>query len=150
RFFFQAEDGIRDFHVTGVQTCALPIFEHALHGMGPFRVVRVAAAPRLEQEDPPNGGRLRQRSRPESRVSRPRRQGTSTAVTGAWPLTAARRSASAGRTATSVTTSLLVTPAPRRPPPPSGSGVGTTTAARARQGSPARGVPSVLAASTGT
>src|SRR5690606_40072823 len=35
-FFFQAEDGIRDFHVTGVQTCALPIFttgalvEHAL------------------------------------------------------------------------------------------------------------------------
>src|SRR5690606_40182449 len=25
-FFFQAEDGIRDFHVTGVQTCALPIY----------------------------------------------------------------------------------------------------------------------------
>src|SRR5690606_40561694 len=24
-FFFPAEDGIRDFHVTGVQTCALPI-----------------------------------------------------------------------------------------------------------------------------
>src|SRR5690606_41656552 len=24
-FFIQAEDGIRDFHVTGVQTCALPI-----------------------------------------------------------------------------------------------------------------------------
>src|SRR5690606_41179054 len=24
--FFQAEDGIRDFHVTGVQTCALPIY----------------------------------------------------------------------------------------------------------------------------
>src|SRR5690606_33441413 len=29
-FFFQAEDGIRDFHVTGVQTCALPIFPHPL------------------------------------------------------------------------------------------------------------------------
>src|SRR5207237_3037343 len=30
-FFFQAEDGIRDSSVTGVQTCALPIslFEHA-------------------------------------------------------------------------------------------------------------------------
>src|SRR5882762_4312984 len=28
RFFFQAEDGIRDSSVTGVQTCALPI----LHG----------------------------------------------------------------------------------------------------------------------
>src|SRR5690606_40394467 len=27
-FFFQAEDGIRDFHVTGVQTCALPIWDH--------------------------------------------------------------------------------------------------------------------------
>src|SRR5215475_6799619 len=26
-FFFQAEDGIRGFHVTGVQTCALPISE---------------------------------------------------------------------------------------------------------------------------
>src|SRR3712207_7224522 len=26
-FFFQAEDGIRDIGVTGVQTCALPIFD---------------------------------------------------------------------------------------------------------------------------
>src|SRR5699024_11540048 len=26
RFFFQAEDGIRDRNVTGVQTCALPIY----------------------------------------------------------------------------------------------------------------------------
>ena len=25
RFLFQAEDGIRDYDVTGVQTCALPI-----------------------------------------------------------------------------------------------------------------------------
>src|SRR6266508_414178 len=30
-FFFQAEDGIRDGHVTGVQTCALPISDRALH-----------------------------------------------------------------------------------------------------------------------
>src|SRR3989440_8995097 len=29
-FFFQAEDGIRDLIVTGVQTCALPIFEWVL------------------------------------------------------------------------------------------------------------------------
>src|SRR5690606_39414302 len=29
-FSFQAEDGIRDFHVTGVQTCALPIYPSAL------------------------------------------------------------------------------------------------------------------------
>src|SRR5699024_11466855 len=27
-FVFQAEDGIRDRNVTGVQTCALPIFTH--------------------------------------------------------------------------------------------------------------------------
>ena len=27
-FFFQAEDGIRDYDVTGVQTCALPIYEY--------------------------------------------------------------------------------------------------------------------------
>src|SRR6516162_11057152 len=26
-FFFQAEDGIRDYKETGVQTCALPIFQ---------------------------------------------------------------------------------------------------------------------------
>src|SRR5690606_41206408 len=31
--FFQAEDGIRDFHVTGVQTCALPISFVALNYM---------------------------------------------------------------------------------------------------------------------
>src|SRR5690606_39921030 len=41
-FFFQAEDGIRDFHVTGVQTCALPIcskrdIQYASSG---FRVVK--------------------------------------------------------------------------------------------------------------
>src|SRR5256885_10756420 len=28
-FFFQAEDGIRDYKVTGVQTCALPILRSA-------------------------------------------------------------------------------------------------------------------------
>src|SRR5271166_1625485 len=33
-FFFQAEDGIRDGHVTGVQTCALPIFLEILIGLG--------------------------------------------------------------------------------------------------------------------
>src|SRR5205807_6879103 len=28
-FFFQAEDGIRDYKVTGVQTCALPILSQS-------------------------------------------------------------------------------------------------------------------------
>src|SRR5438067_5202944 len=32
-FFFQAEDGIRDRNVTGVQTCALPIFVDDGSGM---------------------------------------------------------------------------------------------------------------------
>src|SRR3989454_8772802 len=31
-FFFQAEDGIRDYKVTGVQTCALPISNLAIVG----------------------------------------------------------------------------------------------------------------------
>src|SRR5207253_4039591 len=34
-FFFQAEDGIRDGHVTGVQTCALPISTDAEDGFQP-------------------------------------------------------------------------------------------------------------------
>src|SRR5690606_40468765 len=32
--FFQAEDGIRDFHVTGVQTCALPILSYFVYSFG--------------------------------------------------------------------------------------------------------------------
>src|SRR5690606_39357770 len=44
-FFFQAEDGIRDFHVTGVQTCALPILFDELHDLGEYD----AAWPELER-----------------------------------------------------------------------------------------------------
>src|SRR5438270_505982 len=40
-FFFQAEDGIRDLTVTGVQTCALPIFQ--------FDVVNDSAALELSK-----------------------------------------------------------------------------------------------------
>src|SRR5688572_31732211 len=38
-FFFQAEDGIRDLTVTGVQTCALPIYrpEHLVHAREPHQ-----------------------------------------------------------------------------------------------------------------
>src|SRR3989475_6501371 len=41
-FFFQAEDGIRDLTVTGVQTCALPISVRQPHFLVPVegRVVR--------------------------------------------------------------------------------------------------------------
>src|SRR5438874_10544513 len=38
-FFFQAEDGIRDLYVTGVQTCALPIFSAASHASSSVRDV---------------------------------------------------------------------------------------------------------------
>src|SRR2546430_10259659 len=34
-FFFQAEDGIRDLTVTGVQTCALPILCEPAHAESP-------------------------------------------------------------------------------------------------------------------
>src|SRR5690606_40079651 len=38
-FYFQAEDGIRDFHVTGVQTCALPILTMLLGFGTPLALV---------------------------------------------------------------------------------------------------------------
>src|SRR5205823_10084558 len=41
-FFFQAEDGIRDKLVTGVQTCALPILQAAV---APVPTVRMRAEP---------------------------------------------------------------------------------------------------------
>src|SRR5579859_7708256 len=46
-FFFQAEDGIRDVTVTGVQTCALPISEHL--GIDP-RAARRGAVEVLEEQ----------------------------------------------------------------------------------------------------
>src|SRR5204862_1222308 len=52
-FFFQAEDGIRDLYVTGVQTCALPISSlcwltgssagYEIGGMAARRAARAAA-----------------------------------------------------------------------------------------------------------
>src|SRR5690606_40733004 len=52
-FFFQAEDGIRDFHVTGVQTCALPIFHDRERAVSEQRRrhQRIAGA-----QDPPHEG----------------------------------------------------------------------------------------------
>src|SRR5262249_60136428 len=49
-FFFQAEDGIRDWSVTGVQTCALPISDRERARLA---AARGALAPRL-----PAGARL--------------------------------------------------------------------------------------------
>src|SRR3712207_7806548 len=48
-FFFQAEDGIRDIGVTGVQTCALPIFRELSNdirqSLGESSVVVLGSAP---------------------------------------------------------------------------------------------------------
>src|SRR5690625_7338128 len=56
-FFFQAEDGIRDGHVTGVQTCALPIWwrpprgsARSRPGPGSCPPAAAAAASRNRQE----------------------------------------------------------------------------------------------------
>src|SRR5438552_4850457 len=55
-FFFQAEDGIRGDLVTGVQTCALPIFDRQLHA-------RVAHGPEVlePRRARAHGGRHRPR-----------------------------------------------------------------------------------------
>src|SRR6266496_1135511 len=57
-FFFQAEDGIRDLYVTGVQTCALPIW-HLLGAAGGLEagitvlaVHNQAAPPTINLDDP--------------------------------------------------------------------------------------------------
>src|SRR5690349_22842655 len=41
-FFFQAEDGIRDLYVTGVQTCALPICQRVDAGPAAVREAHLA------------------------------------------------------------------------------------------------------------
>src|SRR3989442_15577425 len=63
-FFFQAEDGIRDADVTGVQTCALPIYAGVVvvqdvlvglsaqrHAVGPDLAQADAVPPSLAAED---------------------------------------------------------------------------------------------------
>src|SRR5688572_31386526 len=85
-FFFQAEDGIRDLTVTGVQTCALPIsfvsglslsvgaFVQARTG-GPRRLARVkvpAFLPRWWEISP---GRYTPVRSEERRVGKERRAG---------------------------------------------------------------------------
>src|SRR5690606_40092496 len=66
-FFFQAEDGIRDFHVTGVQTCALPIWRRRPAGRAPA-ACRRSAGPRGARRAP-RRARAPARPRPPSRGS---------------------------------------------------------------------------------
>src|SRR5256885_12357937 len=59
-FFFQAEDGIRDYKVTGVQTCALPILQAARHWDGGLRTPPCGRARRglrgMRAEEYPRAG----------------------------------------------------------------------------------------------
>src|SRR6266511_4921470 len=75
-FFFQAEDGIRDFHVTGVQTCALPIRDdrgRACQRFGPpaARLFRSPSSLLLNDSDPRRvygpSGAIQGQSPPSSR-----------------------------------------------------------------------------------
>src|SRR2546421_8178044 len=53
-FFFQAEDGIRDLIVTGVQTCALPI--SVVAGVDVVAVGKERERVPVEVDDEPAGG----------------------------------------------------------------------------------------------
>src|SRR5688572_32357800 len=50
-FFFQAEDGIRDLTVTGVQTCALPICDRPARAVVPVPAGAARAAQRQARAD---------------------------------------------------------------------------------------------------
>src|SRR5699024_12008897 len=51
-FFFQAEDGIRDRNVTGVQTCALPILDELGIICAITRAIPAAIIPALPTDAP--------------------------------------------------------------------------------------------------
>src|SRR5258707_2447278 len=55
--FFQAEDGIRDIGVTGVQTCALPIWLFATSGMDVGIAARTSDKPVLQNLEKTHGVR---------------------------------------------------------------------------------------------
>src|SRR5271157_6619584 len=98
-FFFQAEDGIRDADVTGVQTCALPLLKSSFWPRSvpwgadccpttarPSPVVRAAllATPELERDD---------RSTP---ISHGRRTTAAAAAPPDWKATSRRWPSTAG------------------------------------------------------
>src|SRR5690606_39636541 len=74
--FFQAEDGIRAFHVTGVQTCALPIWSIATKPIRARQLGQVAAPPPLTAPERPPAG-LRPPRDPRVRPRRRRRRSRS-------------------------------------------------------------------------
>src|SRR5437870_9792553 len=67
-FFFQAEDGIRDGHVTGVQTCALPICFKPFHRRGVGDQVERRGVERFEAQADHEGAGDSHRSAEPSRT----------------------------------------------------------------------------------
>src|SRR5438309_5837333 len=91
-FFFQAEDGIRDGTVTGVQTCALPICDDVHGDPGPCRgdakianVERPAAVvrERIVTRAAAAGGEQQRGATPAQRRSEERRVGKECRARGA-------------------------------------------------------------------
>src|SRR3712207_6854193 len=79
-FFFQAEDGIRDIGVTGVQTCALPILTLVVLGLAALAggAALVSAGPTASasrQAEPNRGGSDRRADASPARRSRAPRTG---------------------------------------------------------------------------
>src|SRR5207237_4163677 len=62
-FFFQAEDGIRDSSVTGVQTCALPISRPATISARTMRAVAVNNMVGMSRKPEPTTARKRSEER---------------------------------------------------------------------------------------
>src|SRR5438132_6912951 len=112
-FFFQAEDGIRDHCVTGVQTCALPISQTALTPEARLANVAGAFAMRnakcgMRNEGQPGNSAFRI---PHSALERPLILVDDVFTTGATLAEAARALDQAGaRTVSAVTFGRAVVP----------------------------------------
>src|SRR2546427_2787869 len=76
-FFFQAEDGIRDLTVTGVQTCALPITPGATDA---GRARRTSGTPRARRQAAARAGRCGGRAPPRPLCSDPSARRTAARV----------------------------------------------------------------------
>src|SRR2546427_6050669 len=74
-FFFQAEDGIRDLTVTGVQTCALPISGRAAHRRALGRLLSTRHGEPLLPRGAPRVRRRGERVRGPPAADRAARQG---------------------------------------------------------------------------
>src|SRR6266511_1306389 len=131
-FFFQAEDGIRDFHVTGVQTCALPISTPSTTTRTPTRSTWCASA---------------NRSKLAASTPAPR---TSTGPSATSPSTSPRTppTATPSQRRRSATTSTGSGPSCASRPAPTGAPTGCSTASSRRRPTPSYGPATAKAAST--